>query len=792
MENKHIIILGGGAREVAICRSLLKTKNLNILYYADQENIQLTKLCGNNSYYHSEEFDNLTLETFNFKINYIVVGQEKYFLNKNLLKLEKLGIPIIGPTQSCKLELSKHYTRIIVGLKEHSFNPRYEVLYDNNDKFTFTNDNLNNNNSFVIKPDGLTGGKGVKLFPEHFTNNDKQQNRVHFEQNIENTQDKIKFENNIIDVKTYQNAINYINNCKEVLIEEKLQGEEFSLMCFTDSHTLKFMPLVKDYKRAFEGDLGPNTGSMGSVCDNNLYFLNEEELSRCKKLMTDVILYMKEINKPYKGILYGSFMKTNDNELKLIEFNCRLGDPEAINVLQLLDTSLDQIFEYINNQNLHELDIKFNNMVNTLIYVVPKNYGLENKNLLIEPNQICLEHENLLNDKLYLASMKNNNNSLVPTSSRSYGLLFDGKNFNECQTKMNEYFNNNTLNTKIFRIRNDIVSSYLDKKNKYKYTSIAGINTNLVGDTLNELKKDIESTYNDNVKSEFGEFSGCFTIEDNILDNVLPNPLDDSRKLNLMASTDGVGSKILLLEKIFNHKGYYIAGQDLVNHNINDILVDGGHPLFFLDYFGCNQLNPENLKQFVKGCVTACKRYNISILGGETAIIKSIFKENTADLNGTIVGYKRYRFYPKLITKGDILVGIPSSGFHTNGFSLLQKYYTTNSSLIEGIKQPHRCYLDLIQKLINKNITIKTMSHITGGGFYDNLNRVIKVPYKLYDFKFPIYYKDLLQNISRDECINIFNCGYGLVLVVSKEEFTKIQNVEPNANIIGEILTNTL
>ena len=169
----------------------------------------------------------------------------------------------------------------------------------------------------------------------------------------------------------------------------------------------------------------------------------------CTKGMSNVALNLIEIGKSKpeysdkynQSALFCACANDMSNViLKLIEFNCRLGDPEAINVLQLLDTSLDQIFECINNQNLHELDIKFNNMVNTLIYVVPKNYGLENKNLLIEPNQICLEHENLLNDKLYLASMKNNNNSLVPTSSRSYGLLFDGKNFNECQTKMNEYF----------------------------------------------------------------------------------------------------------------------------------------------------------------------------------------------------------------------------------------------------------------------------------------------------------------------------------------------------------------
>lgn len=808
---KIIVIFGGGSREVAIAKKLFNQNKISLYYCADKENYQMNEICKKkqidnieeentvfkkeyseaikllNSYYIPNDIKYIQNFINKISINYIVIGQEKYLEDKYISMFDKKNINIIGPKyNAAKLELSKSYARNVIKCINSDFNPKLNLF---NKYVEIENIELvNRDKSFVIKPDGITGGKGVKIYPDHFN--------------------------------SFEEAINYIKVCKEGLVEERLEGQEFSLMCFTDSVTVKFMPPVQDFKRALEGDKGMNTGSMGSICDNvnGLYFLSDSDMKKCKDMVRNVINYMSYNEDYYKGILYSSFMKTSCGEIKIIEFNARFGDPEGINVLSLLETDLHTIFNAINYEELSKLDIEFKKNCNSVIYIVPKNYGLmevnndddcietdsledmSRKTLSCEKTIINKVSKNNKNNKIcsYIGSMNmveltdlidfETSIYLEPTKSRSYALLFESQSLEECCVMMSSFFGEiYKLNDKLFRYRKDIISGYLDRMYKSKYTSIAGIDTNLVGNTLSESKKYIENTFTKNVVSSFGQFSGCYTIDDNIMKNC-----NRDNQLELMASTDGVGTKILLLEQLFGSKGYYIAGQDLVNHNINDILVDGGSPLFFLDYYGCNKLNPDNLKEFIRGCSDACVLNGISILGGETAIMKDIYKANTADLNGTVVGYKRYHFDTKTICSGDVLVGIPSSGFHTNGFSLLRKYY--DDSLIPGIKNPHRCYSELIYSLINTNSNensnkyIKGLSHITGGGFYDNLNRVIKVPYELYDFEFPLYYKSLLEKMTRKECINTFNCGYGLVIICSKELFNVILDIEKDAKVIGKVI----
>lgn len=818
-----IIIFGGGCREVAIAKKL-KNKNVSIYYCADNENHQLNLICkkekvesSGTSEYHKEankllnssyipnDIEHIKKFINMISVNCIVIGQEKYLDDKYISIFDKKNIPVIGPKYTAaKLELSKTYARNIIRLVDDDFNPkfiRYGIIQDNAN--IVDNELVGENKSFVIKPDGITGGKGVKIYPDHF--------------------------------KSITDAREYIHSCKNVLVEERLEGQEFSLMCFTDSVTAKFMPPVQDYKRALEGDKGLNTGSMGSVCDNvnGLYFLNEEDLEKCKKVMTDIIHHMSYNEAPYKGILYGSFMKTTSGKMKIIEFNARFGDPEAINVLSLLETNLYDIFKAINDETLSKLDITFKQKCNAVIYIVPRKYGLKDNsghsNSHMNDNDIDCSYKNdydndmtykifdsnkiLLNDtynKKYLENVSSYIGSmdvvekirlsdfstktyLELTKSRAYALLFESDTLSDCDKLFKSFFSisKNMLDCNL-RYRRDIISGYLVRTDKNKYSSIAGIDTNLVAKTLEESKTYVEKTYTDNVKSEFGQFSGGFSITPDIMEKCR-NADKNVKHLELMASTDGVGTKIILLENLLGSDGYFVAGQDIVNHNINDILVDGGQPLFFLDYYGCNQLIPDNLKNFIKGCSHSCVEHGVSLLGGETALMKDIYKEGTTDLTGTIVGYKRYGFHPNLITKGDVLVGIPSSGFHTNGYSLLRKYY--DETLFKAATAPHRCYLELIYKLThcsesssNGNIQIKALSHITGGGYHDNLKRVLKLPYELYNFDFPPYYNTLLKHMTKEECINTFNCGYGLVIICSEEYFDKIKDIEYDAKVIGKVL----
>lgn len=797
---KCIVVLGNGSREVAILKSLKKEQvhggigaDICLYYHADRKNPTIP----------IRYLDRLDIELLVKQekklIKYIVIGQEKYFQDPLILSCHLTGIPVIGPHPiAAKLETSKMFAREIVQQVDKSFNPKYHIT------------DLRHDMSFVVKPNGLTGGKGVKIYPDDF--------------------------NSYSDAMCYIRELGGQDKC---VIEERLVGDEFSMMCFSDSKTLHFMPIVQDFKRGLDGDKGLNTGSMGSICDNRyspypmrpaemvkqnagIYFLNSKEYGKCSEFMNKIVNYMNKNIYEYSGILYGSFMRTNDDQLKLIEFNCRFGDPEAINVLDLLLTPLHNIFQAIISKTLHMITPVYEHRINHVSYVVPEKYGTgepvtvhssicqtfksnelddyEKDDREYFPSHTLYGHKHhnssKLNNKyeifpssidhvIYENTSGNTRiTKLFPTTSRFYGVLFHGNTFEECNEKLDTYFINHPLSTGLSR-RTDILDTYIDRKNRFYYTSLGGVDTNLVNKTLEEVKSDIQSTQT-NQNNEYGSFGGHFKIN---------NPNDN---IELVASTDGVGTKILLLEKVFGNKGYYIAGQDLVNHNIDDILVDGAEPLFFLDYFGCNKFEPANFKEFVRGCTDACKKYNIALIGGETAVMKDVYRPNTADLTGTIIGRKVFN-YRNNDARGSILVGIPSSGFHTNGFSLLREFVSSCDndsflkSIMPGIKEPHRCYLNLIRNLImDDEVLIKGLVHITGGGFHDNIKRIVKRPYVLNVSKmeFPDYYSEILKRMSKTECINTFNCGYGLVIItdgLDKTNFEKIQELEPNAKIIGAI-----
>ena len=168
------------------------------------------------------------------------------------------------------------------------------------------------------------------------------------------------------------------------------------------------------------------------------------------------------------------------------------------------------------------------------------------------------------------------------------------------------------------------------------------------------------------------DFSGEFKFKDSIL----------------MASTDGVGTKSILLNKVFGLNGFEILGQDLVNHNINDIHSKWWLSTFFCDYYGCNNFNHQEFAAFISGATKSCKNYNTVLFGGETAIMKDIYRKDECDFVGTIIGYKKFTFSQKY-NNDDVLIGIPSSGFHTNGYSLLRKIYTKGLNVrLEN----HKCY----------------------------------------------------------------------------------------------------
>ncbi len=390
MVNK-ILVIGSGAREHAIVRALNRShQEKEIFCIASNMNPGIAELC-----------DELLIGNFNdpdFVVNYTneigvtlaIIGPENPLENGVADALWSVKVKVVGPKKNlAKLETSKAFTRDL--LKEYDIpgGPKYRTFDSMNGVAEFLNE-LGEN--YVVKYDGLAGGKGVKVSGEHLHSHDE--------------------------------ALAYCQELTdkdgEFVIEEKFIGEEFSLMSFCDGDTLKHMPAVQDHKRAYEGDTGPNTGGMGTYSDANhsLPFLTQDDIAEAHQINIQTAKAVKDkFGEGYRGILYGGFMATA-NGVKLIEYNARFGDPEAMNVLSLLESDFIEICNGIADKSLNKVDVHFSNKATVCKYAVPEGYP----NSPVKGEQIDISK--IKNpDGLFYASVDIQNGKLVEAGSRTVAVV---------------------------------------------------------------------------------------------------------------------------------------------------------------------------------------------------------------------------------------------------------------------------------------------------------------------------------------------------------------------------------
>ena len=311
----------------------------------------------------------------------------------------------------------------------------------------------------------------------------------------------------------------------------------------------------------------------------------------------------------------------------------------------------------------------------------------------------------------------------------------------------------------------------------YKKSGVDVIKTDKL---ISQALKFIKSSHNDKVLGNKLGFSAEYRV---------------NKDVTLCAATDGVGTKAILAAELNDYKG---IGQDLVAMCSNDLLCNKAKPLFFLDYFACSSVKSKQYTEILRSITGACKKINCSLIGGETAEMPSLYKGNHFDIAGFLIGIKE-RYKTLNVTRGDLIFGIKSNGFHSNGFSLIRKIISKNKINIKRAKFNKQKLSNLIMRptrLYHRYINnydlkyIKTLSHITGGGVYSNFKRsipkgtkfdlnIIKLP-KEYDF-----IKDNI-NISNLELMEIFNCGIGMIFVINKKYYKRF--IKRNFfSLIGEI-----
>lgn len=322
---------------------------------------------------------------------------------------------------------------------------------------------------------------------------------------------------------------------------------------------------------------------------------------------------------------------------------------------------------------------------------------------------------------------------------------------------------------------------------KYK---AAGVSLNAGYESVERIKKHVESTKNKGMMDMIGSFGGAFDLSA----YGFKNPV-------LISGTDGVGTKLKLAFDMDKHD---TIGIDAVAMCVNDILAQGAIPLFFLDYIACGKNDPSQIEAIVKGVADGCREAQAALVGGETAEMPGFYKEGEYDVAGFAVGAaeKEDLINPENTKPGQAVIGIPSTGFHSNGFSLIRKVLKDENisldddfngeTIGEALLRPTKIYAKEVKTLL-ENVKVAGISHITGGGFIENLPRALKkgLGMKIYrdSYEVPAIFKFIEEKgkIDHDEMYQVFNMGVGLAVIVDDADKQKVLDLIDDAFVLGQV-----
>ncbi|VVB93375.1 Phosphoribosylamine--glycine ligase [uncultured archaeon] len=394
-----VLLVGGGGREHAIAGAIARSKKNPALYAVmSKKNPGIARLCKDFLLVKETDPSIVDFATKN-GIELAVIGPEGPLAAGIPDMLWDAGIPVVGPRRlAAQIEFDKAWTREFMKKYGIAGLPDFRVFRKGGHG---TDEYIDELKDVVIKPAGLTGGKGVKVMGDHF------------------------------DAQGAKRYAKEVLKTDDLVIEERLIGEEFTVQAFVDGSTLAFAPAVQDHKRAYEGDKGPNTGGMGSYNDSRdiLPFMKESDYIEAKNIMSDTVQAIrKETGVPYQGVLYGQFMATKKG-ISVIEFNARFGDPEAMNVLPLLDNDFLDVCAGIVNSTLGKMKVIFNKQATVCKYAVPEGY----------PDNPVRDSEVEIGDVreslLFYSSVYEKDNKIYTTGSRAIAVLGIAGTIKEAETK---------------------------------------------------------------------------------------------------------------------------------------------------------------------------------------------------------------------------------------------------------------------------------------------------------------------------------------------------------------------
>ncbi len=658
------------------------------------------------------------------------------------------GIPCFGPTaELARLESSKGFARELaaqLGIP----GPRFAGFGDADDALSWW-EQLGL--PIVVKLDGLAGGKGVV---------------------VPSTPEETRA------------AIMAAAEVGAFVIEERLHGPECSLLALCDGTTAVVLPLAQDHKRLGEADTGPNTGGMGAYAPATTTYSAEELLAT---FVQPVLGHFAAAGTPYVGVLYAGLMLTTDGP-KLIEYNVRFGDPEAQAVLPLLDTDLAALALACTRGAVGDVALPIRTVpvrTGAAVTVVAASSGYPTAPVTGA----------LVTDSGSDSATAIRFDAGIDDAGRVSGgrvLCVTGIGDDLADARDAAYARMAHIRFDGMHVRRDIGWRALGASLR-SYTQ-AGVDIDEGSRAVAEMKAAVEATHGSGVLRGVGSFGGVFSAA---AITAMSDPV-------LVASTDGVGTKVELAARLGVVRG---VGADIVNHCIDDVLVQSARPLFFLDYIAAGHLDADLVAEVVRGMADACRAADCALLGGETAEMPGVYAEGAFDIAGTLVGVaERDRLLPRPdIGAGDVVVGVASSGPHTNGYSLLRNVFAWmpmdavpegfDRSLGQALLEPHRSYLDVLTPALAGG-RVKGLAHITGGGLPENVPRVlphdVDAVIELGSWPMPPLFRlvrELVPRMTTEELYRTLNMGIGMVVICARDDVTELQrSIDETTWVIGRLV----
>ncbi|XP_068447002.1 trifunctional purine biosynthetic protein adenosine-3 [Clinocottus analis] len=738
-----VLVVGSGGREHALAWKLAQSPLVQQVLVAPGN--AGTAGCGKIRNSEVSVSNHAILAQFckDHHVGLVVVGPEVPLAAGMADDLTAAGVACFGPSaKAAQLEASKSFSKAF--MERHGIpTARYGSFTDAQQACSYIR--TADFPALVVKASGLAAGKGVIVARDQ--------------------DEACRAVMDIMKDRAFGPA------GETVVVEELLEGEEVSCLCFTDGSSVSAMPPAQDHKRLQDGDLGPNTGGMGAYCPTPQ--VSQELLQQIKEtVLQRTVDGMKAEGTPYMGVLYAGLMLTKQG-LKVLEFNCRFGDPECQVLLPLLQSDLYEVILNTVGGKLASNAPVWRRDASAVTVVMasagyPGSYkkGVEITGLSqLQDSGVQVFHAGTALKEAAVVS--SGGRVLTVTAVRpSLEAALQAANLGVAAVGFpGAVYRRDIGHRAIAHLKQHRGLTYKD----------SGVDIAAGNQLVDMIKPLAKATSRAGCNVELGGFAGLFDLKAaGFVDPIL------------VSGTDGVGTKLKIAQACGRHGG---LGQDLVAMCVNDVLAQGAEPLFFLDYFSCGRLDVDVAAAVVGGIAKGCEMAGCALLGGETAEMPGVYAPGEYDLAGFCVGAaERAALLPRLadIAEGDLLIGLASSGVHSNGFSLVRKvlersdlvysspapFGRSGQTVGEVLLTPTKIYSRLLLPILRGG-AVKAYAHITGGGLLENIPRVLPrglaVDLDASRWSIPPVFSWLHEEgaLSEEEMARTFNCGLGAVLVVA-------------------------